>query len=160
MSTQMAFQDMSGSQQVAAWNAMASRAKRKGLEVSPVKKFKNHKIGVERLNKLEAKLATAGSASPASVAKKANGKKAAKATKASTATKAKFGHDRTIVSVEDENPRFKGTKAFKLFEEMRTWVKKHKGKPVSQLIEETNYRRQDFEWDLKRKSIQVQKIAH
>ncbi len=162
MSTAQTFQEMSASAQIAAFNAMAIKAKRKGIEVTPVKKFKSKSVAVQRLNKLEAKLKSTGVASPAKVGKKkaANGK--AKTPKAAKVAKPKFGHDKVIVSVA-ENKRFKGSEAFKRFETMSTWVSKNRGKTVAQLIEDTaklshKYRRQDFDWDLKRKFIEVKKV--
>lgn len=159
MSTTHAFQDMSGPQQVAAFNAMASRAKRKGLEVTPVKRFKNHKIGVERLNKLEARLATAGAISPAKVngAKKPAKAARARAAKAERPAKQRFGHDLRITAVAD-NPRFKGTNAHKLYEAMAKYVAAHKSHTVAEVFENTIYRRQDFEHDRSRKSITVSKV--
>jgi hypothetical protein len=151
---------MKGPEQVAAFNAMAKKAKAKGIDVTPVKRFKNSKIAVQRLIKLETKLASAGGKSPAKVS---NGVKKAKAAKVAKVAKPKFGHDKTIVSV-GENKRFKGSEAFKRFETMANWVSKNKGKSVAQLIEDTSklthkYRRQDFDWDLKRKNIEVKKLA-
>ena len=50
------YNSMSPSQQVAAFNTMVEDIKTKGVEITPVKRFKSHSIGTERCNKLEAKL--------------------------------------------------------------------------------------------------------
>jgi hypothetical protein len=145
---------MSGPELCVAFNQMAKKIKKKGVDVTPVKRFKTHAIGVERCNKLEAKLLSAGTRSPAKV-----GKTASERTKRPTRTpKPKFGHDKTIVKV-GENVRFKGSKAYRLFEQMSKWVEKNKGKSIAQLFAETDYRRQDYDWDLKRESIEVRSIA-
>jgi hypothetical protein len=133
---------MTGPQQVEAFNSMAGKLRAKGVEITPVKRFKNHSIGTERCNKLEARLL---SISPPKIIKKANGH---------SSSKPKFGHDKTIIHIEP-NPRFKGTKAHGLYEAMIQWVEKNPGGLVLTLIDETGYRRQDYQWDLERGHIKV-----
>lgn len=61
--------------------------------------------------------------------------------------------DKKIVFVA-EQPRREGTKAFKLYAEMKKFVGKRKV-PVSEVFENTNYRRVDLNWDVKRGYVKV-----
>jgi hypothetical protein len=60
-----------------------------------------------------------------------------------------------VASVVAENPRRKGTKAAKLFDAMAAYVRGHRNVKVSDLIAATDYRIQDFNWDLKRGHVVV-----
>jgi hypothetical protein len=60
-----------------------------------------------------------------------------------------------IASVVPENPRRKGTKAAKLFDEMAAYVKAHRNVKVSDLIAATGYRVQDLKWDIAHEFITV-----
>lgn len=200
------YNSMKNSELVSAYNQMAETAGLRGIEVTLVKRFKDHSIGVERCRKLEERLAShAGAAvdKPATPEKEAGlpyadptegdtandnvqtdpakaesttgeedtmAKKAAKKTgakkkvakktgavkKAKTAkpAKQKFGHDKVIVEVGACN-RFKGSKAEKLYGQMARFMENHPKATVAEVIEKTDYRRQDYLWDLERKTIKV-----
>lgn len=91
-------------------------------------------------------------------AKKKAAKKAAK--KERVARKPKFGSDMVILvgSLPDENPRNEKSKNFKRFAGMVAYMKKNKGATVADVIAGTDYRRNDFEWDLERKVFQIKKV--
>jgi hypothetical protein len=81
------------------------------------------------------------------------------AKKARKAARAKVGSTKyetmIVASVVPENPRRKGTKAAKLFDAMASYVRSHRNVKVSDLIAATDYRVQDFNWDLKRGHVAV-----
>lgn len=63
-----------------------------------------------------------------------------------------FGAGVYIVSVS-ANPRKAGTRANIAYSEMERYVKANPAADVAKVLAETSYRRDDFSWDLERKSI-------
>lgn len=94
-------------------------------------------------------------------AKKATAKKKATKKAAKRVRKNPFGSDMVIVasSLPDENPRHEGTKNYGRFEGMVKHVKKNRNATVADVIANTDYRRNDFEWDLERKVFQIKKVT-
>jgi hypothetical protein len=87
-------------------------------------------------------------------------KKSTTTRKRKAAKKAKVGSSKKyetmiVSSVAAENPRRKGTKAAKLFDTMAAYVRGRRNVKVSDLIAATDYRVQDFNWDLKRGHVVV-----
>lgn len=64
--------------------------------------------------------------------------------------RAKFGTDIRITGLPAENPRRQGTANFNRFKELQAFMKKKPQATVAEAIAGTTYRRNDFEWDLKR----------
>lgn len=202
------YANMNNSGLVEAFNKMVETAGLRGIEVTQVKKFKSHSIGVERCQKLEERLIKNGvefessapeetqapppeereesdpntdevhggpaeevteaeSSEESEVIKKAAKKKApAKKTvakkrvakaKVAKVAKPKFGFDKVIVEVGACN-RFKGSKAEKLYGSMARYMERHPKATVAEVIENTDYRRQDYLWDLERKTIKVKSV--
>lgn len=78
-------------------------------------------------------------------------KKAAKAAaKEKGASRSKFGEDVVITSMPDENWRREGSGNYDRVRELMAYWKKHKDATVRELLDNTSYRRQDYEWDIDR----------
>lgn len=74
------------------------------------------------------------------------------------ATKARKRIDMSKARVKiiaKENPRNKGTDAFKKFEAL----KRNANKPVAKIFETTDYQRRDLDWDLQRGYVKLVKKA-
>lgn len=93
----------------------------------------------------------------AAKAAKKNGK--AKAEKKPKANK--FGADMVILanSLPDENPRHESSKNHGRFDGMVKYMKKHGSATVADVIANTEYRRNDFEWDLEREVFKTKKVT-
>jgi hypothetical protein len=94
-----------------------------------VKKFRTRPDGVKRCKELSAMMARKNS-------------------------KAKFGAE-VRVKVINGNPRRHGTKAHALYEKMSSYVGSHPDAALSEVMAETGYRRQDYDWDVARGNIKV-----
>lgn len=57
--------------------------------------------------------------------------------------------------VAKENPRNKGTRAYKVFEAL----KKHAKLPVKTIFEKTDYQRRDLDWDVEHGYVKLVKKA-
>lgn len=90
--------------------------------------------------------------------KKAPAKKRVAKAKTPKVAKPKFGHDKVIIEVGACN-RFKGSKAEKLYGAMARYMEKNPKATVAEVIEKTDYRRQDYLWDLERKTIKVKNAS-
>jgi hypothetical protein len=109
--------------------AAAYNAMAKTLGRGQVKKFRTLADGVKRCRELSALSARKNS-------------------------KAKFGVD-TRIQVVNGNPRREGTKAHSLYEKMASFVINNPNAPLAEVMAETGYRRQDFDWDRDRGNIKV-----
>lgn len=71
--------------------------------------------------------------------------------------KPKFGHDMIIdvKSLPAENPRHEGTKAHGMWEAMVAYMRANPGATVADVIENTIYKRNGFEWDFDRGAFKV-----
>jgi hypothetical protein len=65
---------------------------------------------------------------------------------------------RTKIVFVAPQPRRDGTKAAKNYAEMSRWVSRKKG-TVDQLLSETSYRAEDYNWDLRHGNIKVKTFA-
>jgi hypothetical protein len=78
------------------------------------------------------------------------GKKAASSEGNGDGRRSKFGTDLRITGLPTENWRRAGTKNHERAQEVMAFLRKNPKATVAELIAETSYRRNDFEWDLKR----------
>jgi hypothetical protein len=57
------------------------------------------------------------------------------------------------------NPRKEGTRAWRAYAEMETFLEKDPGASVDRILASTSYRRDDFSWDLERGAIVTDVVA-
>ena len=109
--------------------AAAYNAMAKALGRGQIKKFRTRPDGVKRCKELSAMMARKNS-------------------------KAKFGTELHI-QVVNGNPRREGTKAHSLYEKMAEYSINNPKATLAEIMAETGYRRQDYDWDLARGNIKV-----